>query len=55
VTTILYNNYNGVLNFPFLLFISMVLCRQADLQKLWGPMFSGCRPKNVTEQPSSWS
>ena len=30
------------------------LCRQADLQQLWGPMFPGCRPKSV-EQPSSWS
>jgi len=23
------------------------LCRQADLQQLWGHMFRGCRPKSV--------
>ena len=27
------------------------LCRQADVQQLWGPMFHGCRPK-VMEQSS---
>jgi len=30
------------------------LCRQADLQQLWGSMFRGCWP-NAVEQPSSRS